>query len=58
MKFLRFTFPLNEGIANIGDFIQVMAARRFYDEYPGDKEILVWSREELNNFKSGGANVN
>ncbi len=54
MDFIRFTFSLKKGIANIGDFIQELAAMRFYNEYKGDKCLVPVRRDELNSY-SGGA---
>lgn len=53
MDFIRFTFSLKQGIANIGDFIQEMAAVRFYKEAP-EAELVVVRRDELNLYKGGG----
>ena len=54
MKFYTFTFSLKKGLANIGDYIQVLAAKRFYDEYTGLKQIIPVMRDELNTVNVGG----
>ena len=54
MDFIRFTFSLKKGIANIGDFIQELAAMRFYNEYQGEKKLVPVRRDELNSYSGGG----
>lgn len=54
MNFYKFTFSLKKGVANIGDYIQVMAAQRFYDEYQFEKNLIAVRRDELNDVIGGG----
>lgn len=54
MRFYTFTFSLKKGLANIGDYIQVLAAKRFYDEYTGLKQIIPVMRDELNTVNVRG----
>lgn len=52
MDFIQFTFSLKKGIANIGDFIQELAALRFYKEVAHANLVTV-RRDELNGYSGG-----
>lgn len=52
MDFIRFTFSLKKGIANIGDFIQELAALRFYKE-AAQTNLITVRRDELNSYSGG-----